>query len=360
MKNRRGFSLIEVMLAMAISAIVVGMATYLIYGFFSQQRNLDVWSAGQIEMSMALRDVDGDIRNVVRLDPSENLDASGVENYYGLTSVSAADSPEPCLNDEASSVVRYTSLNRLKNSERLLRAWSEQTDAGKVGSANELRLTSIPGMGALFEKDRVPREIVLVDADRRSIRRYAVVGETLHENVDADPYDDLPKKDAAGTPILFTYRSVLLKMPGDVRGAPVAAKTAVFITGSEAYASNTFFLCLRKDDRSLIRVDQSTGNVDVLVKTPQPDYEMDSFRAGYLATKTGVRIEAAQFAPDMLVLPGKDCVNAVRFDLRLRPTEALRRKSEGELASAVGLISRTRTVYSENLSAKRPVSCSSL
>lgn len=358
--NRRthGFTLVETLLAIIISSMVIGIVTYLVHNFFSEQRNLEVWSSGQLEMSSSLKDLDGDIRNIVRLDPTENLTSSGTSEYFGLTSIPSGKEPSVCLNDSTSSVFRYTTLNRKLRSERMLRAWSETADADKTNQSNELRITADATLKSLFNSNGGPKELSLVDADRRYIRRYRVSSHTMNLDSRLDPYTGLPAVDGAGAPMTFDYVSVYLRMPLNVEASAINKKTAVFITGSEVYASNTFYVCLRRSDHSLIKYNEVTEEVEVLLPNPQVDFSIESFKVSYFATKAGIRVEPANFVQDMLTAANSACHDTVLLRLNLKASDAyLARSANQGIADTKADINRSRTVFSQNLNVKRPLGC---
>lgn len=358
MKKSSGFSVMELLLAVSISTMVIGIVTYLIHNFFSEQKNMETWSAGQLEMSMALRTIEGDIRNVIRMDPVENLSNSSSVEYFGLTSLSPGMEPSVCLNDNGASVIRYTTLDRKQRSERVLRAWSEMADSNKTGASHELRLTADETEASMFTATKMPVEVVLVDADRRYLRRYTVVSKRMSLSTNLDPYDDLPKVDSFGAPVTFKYASAILKNPTNISGSAITSKTAVFITGSEVYSSRTYSLCLRKSDRSLIRFDENTREETVLLQNPHVDFTIESFRVGYMATRAGIRVEPASFLPEMLSLSNMACINTVMFTLNLNASESLLKRNQSQTVGELKTqIMRQRTVYSQNLSIKRPLSC---
>lgn len=353
MKKNAGFTMIELLLAVGLSTLVVGATTYLIYQFFSEHRSLEVWSSGQFEMSSSLRDLEGDIRNIVRLDPIEQ----GADKYLGLRQVAAGLEPSVCLNDASSPVFRYTSLDRRRHSETLLRAWSEEANSGKKNGADELRITYDGTADTLFNSERAPREIVLVDADRRYLRRYVVDGFIPRMNTNLDPYDDAPKVDTYGQPIYFSYVSVYLKNPPGIRGEEVTKASSVFITGSEAYAANTYFVCLRKKDRALIKYDQVAQQEKVLLHNPMEEFEIDALRVGYLGTRPNVRVEPESFlfaVTDELT----ECMNTVFLELKLKANSRFADRNKGQMIGDLKSdILRRRTVFSPNLNMKRPISC---
>lgn len=353
MKKNAGFTMVELLLAAGLSTLVVGATTYLIFQFFSEHRSLEVWSSGQFEMSASLKDLEGDIRNIVRLDPLEQ----GADKYLGLRQVAVGLEPSVCLNDATSPVFRYTSLDRRRRSETLMRAWSEQVSSGKKNGSDELRVTHDTTADALFNSERAPREVVLVDADRRYLRRYVVDSFIPRVKTNLDPYDDVAKMDTYEQPIFFTYASVFLKNPPGLRGEDITKESSVFITGSEVYAANTYFVCLRKTDRALIKYDQVAQTEKILLHNPMEEFEIEALRVGYLGTRPNVRVE-----PDSFLFAVTDelaeCMNTVFLELKLKATSRFADRNKGQMVGDIKSdILRRRTVFSPNLNMKRPISC---
>lgn len=357
-KHSYGFTVTELLLAVSISGMVIGLTTHLIYSFFSEQKNLEVWSSGHLEMSSALRMIEGDLRNVVRLEPMENLTADKLSFYFGVTSISPELTPSICLNNPKASVIRYTTLNRKQRSERTLRSWSEEEDVNQVGKAHELRVTADATSASMFGYNRSPREIVIVDADRRGIRRYLTSGSYMYLGSNLDPYDDQPKVDALGLPIIFPYAATNLKSSLSAIGAGVYQSASVMITGSEVYASDTYMICLRGSDGSLIRYNENTKEQDVLLQNSNADFTIESFEVGYLATRPMTRVEPGNFQADMLALPNPACVDSILLTITLKGSDAyIRRNAEQNVGDIKANISRNRIVYSQNLHEKRPLLC---
>ncbi|WP_413944112.1 type II secretion system protein J [Bdellovibrio sp. HCB-162] len=350
---RKGFTVVELLLAIGLSALVISTATYLLHQFFSEHKNLEVWSSGQFEMSLALKDIEGDLRNVVRIDPKEE----SVRDYIGITSIESGSEPAECLNTTGAPVLRYTSLDRKTPSERALRAWSEVDSSGKSLPKDELRISTENVATSLFTQSKAPKEIVIVDADRRYIRRYEISRHVMHLNSPLDPYDDLPKVDSFGNPVFFNYVSVFLSNPKGATNENTNKKASVFVTGSEVYNSRTYFVCLRKTDRSLIKINQATREVSVLLTNSNADFEIDRFVVGYMGTRRNVRVEPASFQFEMTGATA-DCVNTVLLELYLKATQSFINRTQQNTIGETKLdILRRRTVFSPNLNMKRPLSC---
>lgn len=352
MKNSRGYTLIEVMLAGALATLVISSTMGFLFYFFSEKTRLDNWSSGQIEMSMAIKNIEREIRNIVRMEPAEDLRSSKDGLYFGLTSIPVGEEPSVCLNDATHSVFRYTTLSRSLRQEKSLRAWSEVTSADKNLPSDELRVTTDNTDAALFSNKNLPAEILVVDADRRYIRRYRVTSRVNHLNSTTDPYDDAPRTDAAGNPITFNYASIFLARPTGIQGAKTALLPAVFVTGSDIYASNTYFVCMHKTENKLIKYNAIQDKQEVLLAGKAPEFVIQSFVVGYLATKKDVRVDAVNFVPSTLTATGV-CVNTVYLTLTAENIAPNTTASKDTKTS----ISRSRAVYATNLGSRRPLNC---
>lgn len=356
-KRKGGYTLLELLLAAGLATLVIGGTIQVIYFFFSEKKNLDDWSSTQIDMSFSIKALENDIRNVVRLDPTEDLLANSDGLYFGLSSINPEDAPADCLADATHSVFRYTALDRNTRSERLLRAWSETNDSGKNPAANELRVTADNTDQSLFQGNKAPTEVTVVDADRRYIRRYQVASSKMNLNSATDPYDDQPKADANGNQIIFNYASVFLKIPNNAKASPTQLTSSVFITGSEVYASSTVFICLRKSDLSLIKIEPLTNKTTVLLQNRPAEFNITSFIAKYLGTKKGVRVDPVNFLPDTFSDPNGFCVNSIY--LELKATLPLKNQAGAATSSNMtkNTVSRARTIFATNLNAKRALAC---
>jgi hypothetical protein len=355
MSNSKGFSITEILLGIALGGMVIVSTASILYYFFTERNRLETWSSGQLEMSVAVKSIESDLRNVARMEPMEDLRTVNDSLYFGLTSINAGEEPSVCNNSVTSSVFRYTTLNRLWPQAKSMRTWSEVDSSDKTGAANELRVTVDATEDALFSNSKLPKEIVLVDADRRYIRRYDVVSRTLHLNMTTDPYDDLPKTDTSGNPVVFNYASVLLKRPNGITGNEITAKPAVFITGSDVYASSTNFVCLRKSDRSVIRYNELTGQTDVLLSNTAKDFNIQTFVVKYLATKKGIRVDPVNFFTSTLSNPSGACVNTIYVNVS---GEVLRNaESASQNKDIKHTVSRNRTIFATNLNSQRPLLC---
>jgi type II secretory pathway component PulJ len=355
MKNNKGFTLIEAILAASLSALIMGSTIGFLLYFFNEKNRLESWSSGQLEMSMAAKAIERDIRNVVRLEPPEDLKVLEDTLYFGLSSIAPGDEPSICLNDANSSVVRYTTLLRSVRQEKSMRAWSETDSADKLTAADELRVSYENSEKTLFSDKNMPAEILVVDADRRFIRRYEVGSKTPHLGATKDPYDDQPRVDTAGMPITFNYVSVFLKLPKGITGTKTFKQSAVFVTGSDIYASETYYICLRKDGRHLIRYNALTKKEEILLVHDENSLKIVSLDLKYLATKKGLRVDPTNFVSSTLTDTGV-CVNSIFVSLKGETPQGNDSTSKDMKTQIV----RNRTIFATNLSSRRPASCTAV
>jgi hypothetical protein len=352
MRNQRGYTLTEIMIAAGLSGLVVASTIGFMFYFFNEKSRLDNWSSGQIEMSMAIKHIERDIRNIARLEPVEDLRAANDNLYFGLTSIPVGEEPSICFNNATSSVFRYTTLARNVKQEKSLRAWSELNSADKTTAADELRLSIEDNDKALFSDKNKPSEILIVDADRRFIRRYAVVSSTKHLNSTTDPYDDATRTDINGNVLKFNYVSVLLARPTGLTGNKVTIRPAVFVTGSDVYSAHTYIVCLRKSDMNLIKYDPIARTEEIILRNSPPSFSVQTFVVGYLGTATGVRVDPANFISNTFTDTAA-CINSMSVSLT---AENQSTDTSGSKDTKTG-ISRDRTIFATNLSSRRPASC---
>jgi hypothetical protein len=301
---------------------------------------------------MAIKNIERDIRNVVRLEPTEDLRVLKDDLFFGLTSIPVGEEPSICTNDATHSVLRYTTLSRSLRQEKSLRAWSEVTSADKVMPTDELRVSADNTDDALFSDKNLPAEVLVVDADRRFIRRYRVISRTQHLNTTNDPYDDTPKTDATGNPVPFNYASVFLGLPTGIQGTKTQIQPAVFVTGSDVYAATTYFVCMRKTDNNLIKYNPLKNTQEVLLASNAPEFVIDTFVVSYLATKKDVRVDPINFGPSTLTATGV-CVNTVFVSL----TAENKTPNISGPKDVKTSIDRNRTIFATNLSSRRPLTC---
>lgn len=354
MRTERGFSLLEMLTSLALSGVILTSAGFILQQLFSESKNLETWSASQFEMSLSLRELEAELRNVVRLEPMET---GAGRDYMGVLSLRPGEQPSFCLNDEGASVIRYTTLERRKKAAMLLRGWAENLSVGESGAAHELRVTASTEWHSLFQDAGAPSEVVVVDADRRYIRRYEVAGYNMHLNYSLDPYDDQPKTDNFGAAKIFNFASVHLRMSRNQGGAQALVRPLTVITGSEVYGANTYVVCLRASDRSLIKWNTVTEEEKVLLANPTNDFEIRSFRVQYLGTQRSRRVETANFTDEMTDAAG-ECVNTVAFEIHLQANESLQRRNQNLMIQDIkDKIVRRRVIFSPNLNSRRPVRC---
>lgn len=349
-----GFSLIEVLVALGISTIVLlGAGSYFYY--FSNQHSLFTqWSSVHQDSYISLDHLQNDLRNIVLINPAEDLSALNDNKYFGLASLAGAEVPSDCLNNADFNSLRTTILNRKRSPVKTLRLWDETSSSGGAGPIHELRVTYDGTPNSLFQAGYAPQEIILVDADRRFTRRYEVVRHTMEIGTSIDPSDDINK-----APRHFSYARVFLKNPKSAVGVAIPKRPAVFVTSSEVFESSTAVYCTTSADKTVIRKTSGSVPISHVFKVTNLDYSLKSFKFKFARTRSTQRVEDSIFLDSIFDPSQFRCTNLLKFQLEIEPS-AIRiekMKSQNMSGSASTTIKRSRTLFLPNLSSVRQVSC---
>jgi prepilin-type N-terminal cleavage/methylation domain-containing protein len=353
-RSNRGFSLLEIMVALGISSVVLAGATAYLFYFFNQHSLFDQWSGVHQDSYVSLEKLQNDLRNVISLSPVEDLRTIvGDKKYFGLASLTGAEVPGACLNNADFNAIRVTTLNRKKIPEKTLRLWDESISSGLPGAAHEIRISADATASSLFQAGYTPKEIVLVDADRLYTRRYEVVSATLHLGTTIDPTDDVNK-----APTIFNYARVHLKNPKDLANLTNPKKVAVFVTSSEVFDASTSVYCVDSADKIVKGIDTTTGTAVNLFEITNNDFLLKSFRFVFAKTHLSARLEDSSFSPNIFAPSLLGCANVVKFKLELTPTAGRLLKLKAQnIAEGSANIKRSRTLFLPNLQLKRAVGC---
>lgn len=354
---KKGFSLVELIFALGLSLLVSGISLVMMYQITTEGKKIDNWASAAFRTSETFNALENDIKNTIALDPYEDF-SSADYLYLGVTSIPPTKGPPTCENTSSFHVFGMTRIQRLLRGEKSFRLWSEVDNVNKNGSVDELRISADNTTLSLFQASKFPKEIIIVDADRRYSRRYKVNSYTMKLNFNLDPNDDLPKLDTFGNPIVFNYASIFLQMPKSMDNFTNTTKTAAFISGSEVYASDTIVVCIEKGTGNLIKINTSDSTQRVLLPNPLDEYSIKSFNVSYFSTKSGVRVDPVNFFSDMLTSANRTCVNTISLFLELEPTPALLAKMNilqaGEIKKH---LTQRRTIFMQNIHNKRPIAC---
>lgn len=350
----RGMSLIETLIAAAISLVVLGGATSFIYYFFTQNSLFEQWSGSHQDSFLSLEQLQNDLRNVISLSPYEDLAVLNDSKYFGVATLDAAQKPTYCSLTPNFNVIVATTLSRKKRPEKILRVWDEIASSGQVGSANEIRITADSSVDSLFSATSGPREITIIDADRRYTRRYRVVSYVMHLGTNVDPSDDVNR-----APQTFDYVSVFVDNPVTSTGVVNPRRLAVFITSSEVFESDTSVYCFNPSVQALQKVSLSSAVTEESFRSHSKDFDVSAAKFEFAKTSQSTRVEATSFYPDIFDLAIDNCVNVLKLTIELSPTatriDKAKIQSSGEVSKRM---IRSRMLFLPNLNYRRPVSCS--
>ena len=358
-KNSRGFTLTEILIASAISIMIFVNLAYVLHNFFTEQKSMEIWTDVNLEANRAFKAIHNEIRNTIKLTPFENLNNIADSKYIGVTSLKNEETPEICMNDENFKVIQYTALMKRKKSEVLRRAWSEQDSANKNGSNHQLRVSWLNGDKSVItsEGDK-DKEITIVDADQRFIRRYRVTRVTLSNNVTIDPYDNAVHLDSTGNPIRHTYWNLELKSPYTSKRTNTNTEVANFVTGSDVYESETNILCVHKNSKQVVKYNVQTDKYVDLFNINQSEFNIQKFYIGYLNTNKANRIDKDAYFLSVDDLDHIECLNVLKLEVIFVATAQLQKKIEQLSVREARLdLSRSSVIYPHNLNMKRPIFC---
>jgi prepilin-type N-terminal cleavage/methylation domain-containing protein len=361
--GRRGFTIIEVMLAIALSGVVLLGAYYLMSDSVRQNAKADTSNEGWLEAAAAGVQLTAILKNAPRIVPSEDLDVAGDKLYIGIAPLSGAETPAACLSGPNFSALRVTSISLKQPSAALLRMYFSDM-AGGTGPLNELRLTYPADLSverSMFGAKN-PAELFLVDADGVNKRRYSVDTVTIHAHTHENPYDPLAALDPAN---FYNWVGVHLNNPVMATGGIAAAPNPriSFITQSLAYASATSVICVTKPDPAA-KLDSTLVefagaerhpliNLDHLgAADTKTHLSVEGFRVSFLASQQTARFDALVPFTDLFTNPQGPCVSAVRFEIDIGVRADVRKTTPDSVP-----VHLARSVLLPNFATGRPVTC---
>lgn len=354
-KDRRdlGFTAIEILIAVALSTLVAAGALSFLFYFFAQFNLFDQWSGSHQDSSLSLEQIQNDLRNIVLLNPAEDLSAINDFRYYGVATLAASVAPTYCASDANFNVALTTSLSRKKRPEKVLRVWDEIASSGKSGATHELRLTADATTDSLFNSSSSPKEITIIDADRFYTRRYKVISYKMNIGTTIDPVDDVDR-----APNTFNYVSVLVENTKTVTGLINPKRRAVFVTSSEVFESATEVYCYNKNTKTIFRSNLATGVGADLFQVRGLDYDIVASKFLFAKTSPKQRLENATFFNSTFTSGVAGCINVMKIEIDLNPSAARKEKAKFQGSNEVyKKMVRSRMIFLPNLSFKRPISC---
>ncbi|MFZ4403105.1 MAG: PilW family protein [Pseudobdellovibrionaceae bacterium] len=360
LQNKKGFTIIEVLIASALSMLVIYSILSLMLEAQTAVNKSGTEMGLKTEFDIQVNDLSKYIGNSVRLDPPENYTGND-KKYHGIIAMQNAFptvckyDADPIAKTETYSILRMTSLRKKFNPKRLLRSWQESS-SGLVGPTHELRVSYVPGEDELHPVDATlaPKEVILFEADGYIVRRYKVAAIRKIANTDKDPFDDVDTRlNPDGTPRLYTYTAMDLEMPKNALDeVQTPDATLRFLTNSMLYISDTEYLCVDTNKKKLIRTSQNDfNNQKTFLDVTNEKFNFDRFQVRFSLTKDlSARVDPTTFKYYRFWDDPKDegCINIVDFSVMMLVD---RRSSQVE--SSMG-----RTQILNNFNNSRPAGCS--
>ncbi len=330
--NQNGLTLIEVLVSSALFALISISAYSMMMSFVRRQDRTQKSASITLIMNSAIDELRRRIGNSVVLSPPEGLEVPADGFYPGIATTRGGISIVGCTREEIDganerfSILRFTSFDYKVSPESTRRPWNDANFASQ-----EVRVSHHPPdfrPPHLFQTAQFGSpEVLLIDADRLTMRRFRVTSTAEVLNSSLDPYDDLPKTDG-GVSLVFDYRRLSLAMPTALNGANQTPSGQNYITGSSIYPVHTYYLC-RSPEGKIVLKEEATGRTTQLID-PAPFFlSLSKFEIRFHGTKDSDRLEHANFQ----LFPYTDfnqrlCINNVSLEIELTPLPGSSSKPE--------------------------------
>ena len=351
MKNK-GFTLLELMIAGSLGCILLFFGYTILVSSIKTSNQSDQTNEGWLEATSAGTILNLQLKNVLRIEPAENLVENGPAVYSGIMPIFGENAPKDCEKSENYSVLKLTTILRRKNSERILRKW-DPNSAGAIGPSNKLHISFTKDV-SVFSQPNPPKELALLDIDGRFKRRYEVVSfENVHTT--EHPNTGLTSMDASGKPIFYDYTKVLLNDPslgdGTLRVKHLDEDSEVsFITNSMMLPTETFYVCVSKTTGDVVQIrnNQSWG----LFRLGNKKTKILKLKFSFANSDGKSRIDQLPFLEQLETYPKRTCVDLVKFQLTISTNVG----KDGKVAPGGGA-EISRDVLIPNLNSNRSPSC---
>lgn len=354
-KNNRGFSLVELIIAAAISmGVMFGIGTVLI-DFLSFSKSVEGSSDGQEELILALKKIRRNIRNTIRLDDAEKSAALAGYSFMGLEILPAGLIPSQCRNDMVDSAFRNTSLTGKRTPSLVIKAWSESTGLNASVELNQLIISYNPSdSNGLVTADYKPKEVVLIDNDLFQVRRYRVIDTAIVENTDISPFTGAKSFDSSGNLIYYTYARLKLVQPKNVDGSAVTLTPTTFVANTAVQDSETKTTCLEKVTNRLINIFESEDKTEAVYNGGANSLNIKTFKVAMGFTPKNNLTQIMQFFNQSSV--DISCVNSVQLTFEFQHSTTQKLQSMNVVQKET-FLTKQNDFYLPNLNFRRPIRC---
>lgn len=257
MIRRQGFSLVELLVSVAISAMVVLAMSGLMVNFM-QENSIFISRTSALSDQLRISQmISNDFKSIIRLRPSEDFLVANDLRYPGAMGFSAA--PPGCRFDKTGDVIntgalRATSIRKGLPAAIIYTRWNESeiattplvleesTNLEFLNSLNQLNASVTPTPGLL--------EIVLSTPDMDTKRRYAIVNWEVRET-NINPRTGTPEV-IAGAERIFRMIELTLQRPLNANGTQLDIQPTEFSTDSELFLTQTGIYCIHDSSGDLV------------------------------------------------------------------------------------------------------------
>jgi len=244
MKANKGFSLIEVLFALVILAVVVSYSTS---GFLMLSERLGFSGAASSmngDINSMFRTLNMSLQNVIKLSPGESLISTGDDLYKGIAGFTPRARECMTSRDGKLQSLRWTRIDLQAQPQRLLRAWEE---AVFPDPQLKLRIGGSARQTKMFSEGYDAKEIPIIDKDGLQTGRYRT-GDFNNITTTNDPYSDIPSSPAQ----TFHYVDIDLLPPQNTSKNPEPPQNLKYITNSLVYPTQTDTLCVNPEGEVLL------------------------------------------------------------------------------------------------------------
>lgn len=367
-KSVLGFTLIEVLVSMAISGVIMLAAITLLVKTFSVEGN-SVLASQQIDLVMILNGIRDKLTNVPKLYPPQNLYDPDDKKFVGITDVyDNNDLKKYCHQGHA---LVYTITDTTKEPAKIIRFWQEQNL--ETGINKTLVINFDPGttksnsFPVSADTDEVPRELIAIDADGK-IKRSYIIKKVQYFTTPQTP-DVLTQE-----PYSDPHVAITVQLPSTLRDSQASKPEAgvSFVSESLLYPSASYFICLKNDTMDLIEAPLYAPTKQTILIASQKTgnrISLTEFKTEFIGTREDKRIDLSDYYTNLSEAPSvtsavktksaageyevqvsKECMNIIRLTLVAQLKSA---NSNANIEKIVNM----KTVFINNFMPERPAKC---